>query len=212
MRFEADTVEHEDFKVAKAVHRIGRDRFKVGGVGEIVESVCDDRQLAVDHFERRYFDLFSDAEGRVVHDRVRDQLRKATAEMCRLEDVLEDAAKVDPRYLVCEDRHCPVSKIKGANVVEAEDVVNVTVRDQHRVELSDIRPQRLLAKVTRGVDEYCLAAVFDQYRNSQTLVPRILGNARLTVARDRRYAGGCACSKEGKFHATGTQASRLQGA
>lgn len=92
MRLKSDAVEHEDIEVAKAVHRIGRNGFEVGGVGEVVETISDDRKFSVDNFKRRYFDLLANAKGRIMNDRVRDQLRQAAAEMGRLKDVLEDAA------------------------------------------------------------------------------------------------------------------------
>ena len=117
VRFQADAIEHEHVEVAKAVHRIGWNRLQVGRVGEIIEAVRDDRQLSVYHLERRYLDLFADAERRIVNDRVRDQLRQAAAEMCRLKDVLENPSKIDPGDLVREDRHCSVAKIERANII-----------------------------------------------------------------------------------------------
>jgi hypothetical protein len=101
----------------------------------------------VDDLKRCYFNLFADAERRIVNDRVWDQLREAAAEMCRLENVLENTAKVDPGDLVCEDRHCSIAKIEGPDVVEAEDVIDVAMRYQYGIELSNICSQRLLAKV-----------------------------------------------------------------
>ena len=147
MGFQADAVEDENVEVAEAVHSVGGDSFEIGGVGEIVESVGDDGELAVDYLERRYLDLFADAKRRIMHDRVRDQLRQPAAEMGGLKDVLEDTPKVDPRDLVREDRHCTEAKVQRPYIVEPEYVIDVAMRDQHRIQPSDLCPQRLLPEI-----------------------------------------------------------------
>ena len=193
MGLEPDAVEHEDVEVAEAVHRIGRDGLEVCGVGEVVEAVRDDGEFAVDNLERRHLDL-TDAKWRIVNDRVRDQLRQSSAEMRRLEDVLEDAPEVDPRDLVREDRHRAVTEIQRPNIIKPEDVIDVAVRDQNRIELANISPKRLLAKIAGCIDEDRLARVLDQDRNPKPLVARVVRHARLTIASDRRHAGGGSCT------------------
>ena len=58
--------------------------------------------------------------------------------MRRFEDILKDASKVDPRDLVREDRHRAITKIQRANIVEAEHMIDMAMRDQHGIYLSDI--------------------------------------------------------------------------
>jgi hypothetical protein len=110
------------------------------------------------------------------------------------ENVLEDAAKVDPSGLVCEYRHCAVFEIERTNIVEAENVIDVAVRDQNGIKPLDICPQGLLTKIDRCIDEDLFVLVFDQDRNPQPLVARVVGQARLTITPDRRNTGRCAGS------------------
>ena len=73
-------------------------------------------------------------------------------------------------------------------------MVDVAMRDQNGVELLDVRPQSLLAKIDRGIDEDLFVAVFDQNRNAQPFVARVVGKAGFAVAGDRRNAGRSACA------------------
>src|SRR5687767_114067 len=100
MRFDPNAVEHQHVKIAKPLDRFIRDEIQIGGVSEIVEPISDDRQLAVDHLKRRDLEVLAEAERSVRIDRVRNQLRKTTSEMRRLEDILEDAAKIDPSDII----------------------------------------------------------------------------------------------------------------
>jgi hypothetical protein len=117
-----------------------------------------------------------------------------------LKDVLENAAKVDPRYFVREDRHRPVAKIQRPYVVQPEHVIDVTVCYQHRVQIAYVRPQSLLPEIGRSIDKDRFALMFDQNGNPQPLVPRIVGQARLAIAGDRRNARRGSGSQKSKFH------------
>lgn len=160
MRFEANAIEDENVEALEARDRFVGDEIQIGRVGEIVEAIRDDGELAVYNFERR--DLYiADAKWRVVENHVRDKLRKAAAEMRRFEDVLKDTPEVDPRDIVRKYRHRAVAKIERPNVIEAENMIDVAMRYQHRIHLSDICPQRLLPKICRCIDQYRRAVVFD---------------------------------------------------
>ena len=77
-------------------------------------------------------------------DNLRDH-RHVTSLLHRIEQVF-------PGVLVGVNAHRAVAKIERANVVESENVVDVAMRDQHRVQMPDARPQSLLPKVDRRVD------------------------------------------------------------
>lgn len=154
----------------------------------------------MDHFERRNGKVLADAERGLVMDRVRDQLRQASAKMRRLEDVLEYPPQIHPRSLISIDPHRPVAKIQRPNVIETEHVVDVTMRDQHRVQAPDTGAQRLLAEIRRSINKDLLVPVFDQDRHAKAFVSRIVGKTRLAVTGNRRNARRSACSEKGKFH------------
>ena len=54
----------------------------------------------MDHFERRYLQLFSDAETRAGRNDIRNHFRQTATEMRRLKDVFEDAFDIDPGTFV----------------------------------------------------------------------------------------------------------------
>jgi hypothetical protein len=82
-----------------------------------------------------------------MHDRVRYQLRQSAAVVGRLKDVLKNPSEIDPRDLVRKYRHRSVAKIERPDIVQAKDMIDMTMRDQHRIKPADVRPQSLLAKV-----------------------------------------------------------------
>ena len=137
MRIQAHAIEDENVEALKAGDRFVGDKIQIGCVGEIIEAIRDHGQLAVDDLERRDLDI-ADAKRRMVVNRMRDELRQAAAEVRWFENVLKDAAKIDPRDLVREDRHRTVSKIQRPNIVEAEYVVDVAMRDQHGIDFSNV--------------------------------------------------------------------------
>ena len=81
--------------------------------------------------------------------------------MRRLKDISENATKVSPGDVVGIDAHCSVAKIQRADVVEAENMIDVAMRDQNGVEMADLCPQGLLAKVDRCIDKDLFIAVFN---------------------------------------------------
>ncbi len=195
----ADAVKHQNIKPAEPIKRLRRNGLQVGRVGEIVKAISDHRKLAVDDLKRRHLDL-ADAKGRTRKDRVRDKLRQPAAQVGRLKNVLKNATKVDPGDLIREDRHRPVAKIQRPDVIKAEDVIDVAVSDEHRIELADICPQCLLAEIRRGIDEDRLPFMLDEDRDAEPLITRVIGETRLAIAGDRGYASRGSGSEEGKSH------------
>ena len=79
-------------------------------------------------------------------------------------------------------------------------MIDMTMRNQNRIQMVDLRPQSLLPKIDRGINEDLLIAMLDQDRNSQAFVTRVLRKTRFAIAPDRGNAGRCACAEEGEFH------------
>ena len=79
-------------------------------------------------------------------------------------------------------------------------MIHMAMRDQNSIEMTDPSPQSLLPKIDRRIDQHLLIAMFDKYRNPQTLVTRIVGQASLTIAPDRGNACRCTCTEESEFH------------
>jgi hypothetical protein len=113
------------------------------------------------------FQILPETERRAGDHRVRNNLRQAAAKVRRFKDVFEDAANIDPGPFVGVETERAVAKVKRANVVETEDVIGVTVRDQHRIEMLQTSAQRLLPKISGSVDDDRLPGVLDQNRDTQ---------------------------------------------
>jgi len=79
-----------------------------------------------------------------------------------LKNVLKDTAKVYPRDLIREYRHRSVLEVERTNVVQAENVIDVTMSYQDRVEPIDLCPERLLTKIYRRIDQDLFIVVFDK--------------------------------------------------
>jgi hypothetical protein len=65
MRTDADAIENQHIQSLQSIDRFLRDEIKVRGICEIVKSIRDHRQLAVDHFKWCDLDL-ANAERRFV--------------------------------------------------------------------------------------------------------------------------------------------------
>jgi hypothetical protein len=114
--------------------------------------------------------------------------------MGRFEDVLEYAAEIDPGRFIRKDGHCSIAEIQRPDVIKAEDVVNVAMRYQYRVEPPDICAKRLLAEIGRGIDKDGPARMLDEDRDAEALIARIVRKARPAITRDRGNAGRGACT------------------
>src|SRR5882724_470814 len=76
VRLDANTIESEYIETAQPFLRFLRHDLEIRDVCEVVKTICDDRQLAVNDLERRHFNIRPDAKGRARHHRMRYQLRK----------------------------------------------------------------------------------------------------------------------------------------
>jgi len=197
MRANTQTIEHQYFQITQAFNRSGWNLTQIRRVSKIIEAVSDYRQTSVDNFQGCDLQIAAEAKRRARNHGVGNNLWQATAKMRGLKDVTEDAPNVDPGAFICVETQRAMTKVERPNVVEPKDVIGVTVRDQHGVEMLQSITQSLLAKVSRGIDDHGLPGVFDQDRDAQTLVPRIVRSAGLAVAGDRRHASRCAGAEEG---------------
>src|SRR5260370_27846189 len=76
-----------------------------------------------------------------------------------VENVGEEAPDDTERFFVAVNGYRrPLADIEGANVVKAEDVVGVAVRQQNGIEAFQPNAERLLAEVRRGINHHVPAA------------------------------------------------------
>src|SRR5437870_1742915 len=115
----------------------------------------------MNYFERCDLQIAVEAKRSARNDGVRNNLRQPSAKMSGLKGVTEDAANVDPGAFVRVETQRAMTKVERTDVVEAKDVIGMTVRYQHGVEMLQPITQRLLAKVSRGIDDHSLPGMFD---------------------------------------------------
>jgi len=62
VRLDANTIESEYIETAQPFLRFLRHDLEIRDVCEVVKTICDDRQLAVNDLERRHFNIRPDAK------------------------------------------------------------------------------------------------------------------------------------------------------
>src|SRR6185437_7005718 len=85
-----------------------------------------------------------------------------------------------------------------AQVVNAENVVSVGMGIENRIQMTDVFPDGLSAKVRSGINQDCFAGIFNEHGRPGALVMRI---GRLTygaIAADCGHAHRSAASEHGK--------------
>ena len=159
----AQRVEDEDADAADDGAALLGQLVEVGHVGEGAAGEVEAEALgvrpAVDDGEGRDAERFAalagggDGEGRVGGAEV--ELGAVGAGDVGLEDVVEDAADVAEGggAGVERDGLAALDGVDAADVVKAEEVVDVGVGDEGGVDAPDVGAEGLLAEVGRGVDE-----------------------------------------------------------
>jgi hypothetical protein len=103
----------------------------------------------------------------------------------RVEDVRKDAADYAEGVFGGVDRDGAfLAKIVGTQIVEAQDMVGVAMREDHGVQAIDVCAEGLRAKVGAGVDDDVLAGAGEEERRAEALVAWI-----------ERFADGAAAAE-----------------
>src|SRR5688500_6411942 len=134
MCFEPQTVEHKHVYISQRVHCLVRNQTQIRQVSKIVETISHHGQAAMNNFERRYLQFFTQTEARTRRDRVWNNFRQTAPEVRRLKDVFEDAFDIYPRALIRVNIERAKAKVQRSNVVETKHVIGVAVSDQNSVE------------------------------------------------------------------------------
>jgi hypothetical protein len=107
-------------------------------------------------------------------DRLEFHLSNAAEFVVGIENVSEHASqelsRLGPRVKRDLGR---AMKAEWPEVINSEDVVGMRVRVKHRIDVLDLRPYRLLAKVGCGIDQYDPPVVFQHDGRTGALVVRI---------------------------------------
>ena len=163
MRTNTQAIKNQNPQVSQSFNCRRWNLAQVSRVSKIIKAISDDRKPAVNYFERRYLQVATKTKRRAGNHRVRDDLGQAAAKVRWLENVLKNAANITPRALIRVETKRAVTKIQRANVVEAEDMIRMTMCDQHGIQALQAESQRLLAKVAGSIDDNRLTGMFNQH-------------------------------------------------
>src|ERR1051325_2734127 len=158
---ETQTIEYEHVQTLQRVDRRRRNLAEIRQVSKVVKTISHHRQATMNHFQRRDLQLVPNTKTRTVRDNVCEHFGQTATVVRRLEDVLEDAFDIHPRAFIRVDPERAKTKVQRPNVVKTKNVIGVTMRDEHGVEMLQPEAQRLLSKVGRRIDEKRAAAVLD---------------------------------------------------
>ena len=189
----------EERRVGAAQHRGQRGRH-AAAVGRHDEAAAVEGDLHGAGARRAVRDGDrADEEGadgdRARADLVRDEARQVEAAAPgvggRREDVAEDAAHAAHRRAAgVHGDGGALQRVEAAEVVEAQHVVGVAVREHDGVDAGDAARQRLLAEVGRDVDLQAEPFAAHVDAAAQARVPRVGRRADRARAADDRHAGG----------------------
>src|SRR4051812_11265427 len=99
---------------------------------------------------------------------------------------------------VKRDRTTLMAKAQGTKIVEAEDVVSVSVSVKDSVHAIDSLTDSLRVEVGRGVDQHDSPVIFHHHGRASTPVARVSGVADLAIATQSWHTHRCAASEHGE--------------
>ena len=117
----------------------------------------------------------------------------------RVEDVAEHAAQKFGCFRARVERNATVAaKAQRPQIVNAQNVIGVSMGVENGVNLANFLANRLLAEIGTGVDENKLAAVLEDNRRTSAAVASIGRAADRASAADGGHAHGSAAAQHGK--------------
>ena len=163
-----------------------RDEADIGAIGKIPDAVAQHRHAAVQQRYRQHRDAGS-AEGGLV-DQADLQAGEAAGIIVLAEHIGEDPPDILHGLGHAVDRDAGfIQQGEAAQVVHPQDVIDMVVGVEHRIEPAHPGAEHLLAVVQGGVDEDLRLSDPHQHRRAQTLVFGILRAAYPAVAAGHRH-------------------------
>src|SRR5215475_4597803 len=127
-------------------------------------------------------------------------MRHRTELWLAIKNIGKSSAQDLESFFACKNGECcSLPHVEGANVVEAEDVVGVSVRKENSVEALDPGTESLLAKIWRRIDDDVLAAAREQEGRAETVIVGVARSAHTTLAAKRGHAHRSAGAEDREF-------------
>lgn len=205
MRVAAEGIEDEYVEILEERDALGWDVAHVGEIGSVAEAVAGDLLAAVgDRDSAKTCTEEIDACSGCWVDAVNLDLGAGGVAIFFAEGVLEDALEAACGGVVGVDGHVAFdAEAEGAQVVEAEDVIGVTVGVEYGVDVTDVFADGLRVEVGAGVDEDGVVVVVEADGGAGSAIARVSvwrdgGSADGAVAAEGRHPHGGAGAEEGE--------------
>ena len=168
---------------------------EVGEVGGAAEAVAEDFEVAVEKRDGSEGDA-EKLEG--LADFAKGDTGNGAELGETVEDVREGAAQgLEGGSVGIDGKNGVLAEVVRADVVEAHDVVGVSVGEEDGVEAIEFCAQGLLAKIGRGVNDDELAVAGEEQGRAEAIVAGIGGGAHAAMATGRGHAHGGAGAEDG---------------
>src|SRR3954452_4553215 len=165
------SVQKQNIQVLQVRERLLRNVAEIGQVSCGAKAVSIDLGVPMNHRHRLK------AGTKQLHrpvDRLEFHLSNAAEFVVGIENVSEHVSQKLGRLGPRVKRDLGGSmKAERSEVINSEDVVRMSMRIKHRIDVLDLRPDRLLAKVRCGIDQYDPPVVFRHDGGTGALVVRI---------------------------------------
>src|SRR5436305_1045775 len=160
MRLVPQRIQKQNVESFELMHgRIG-DLAVIGEISGRSEAIAVDLALAVDEnhrFEAGTENLYRPINGPQF------EKRQAAEFVIRIENVAEHFAQKSSGFRARVERQLVrlVAIAQGAEIVDAENVIRMSVGVEHRIYLRDLLPNGLSVEIRSGINQHYFAAVFD---------------------------------------------------
>jgi hypothetical protein len=207
MGTETQPIEDEEVERAEEIERGVGYGGAVGEIGEVADAVAEDG-IAAMHERNGDNGLAEDLEG--AGDLVETELGYARDSVGGGEDVGEGLAENGSGGGLGPGVDGALDVGVDTDVVEAVDVVGMSVSDEDGVERLDGVVEHLLAEVDGGVDDEVAIGEGEENGRTETMVARVCGTTDGTVAGDLGDAMRGSGAEEGDLHESSFLATETQ--
>ena len=191
LALEAQSIDDERFHTCETGSALVGNRFHVGDIGEIAETIGQNRHFSVHHLDGLPLDV-ANFLGLTRLDGMQIEARNTRIEFFG-EAIRHRNAQGGSRRGVGIDVDV-AENAKTAQVVHSSHVVVVDVGEQHAVDFPKRQRHQLHPNVGTAVDEQARRVGFQQSHATKTAVARVATPTNFTLTAQNGYARRSSCA------------------
>src|SRR5438067_11411351 len=175
MRLVPESVEEKNVEALELAETFFGNVAEIGEIGDGSEAVAENFSLPVQHSYR--IKTQPEQVQRTIEG-VHFQLGQRAVFVSGIKNVLKHGAHKIGDVLTCVQRNAPFAvEAERTQIVNAQDMVGVSVRVEYGVDATNLFTNRLLAEVGCAVNQNRTVVVFNEERGTRAAVTRIGGVA-----------------------------------